>query len=182
MKANPGKATIGTAGVGSAAAHRRRVLPQLTGTTAQFVPYRGGGPAMQDLVAGQIDLMFGDPTSALPQVRAGTIKALAITAPERLRRAAGGPECRRGRVAGLHVATWNALFAPKGTPADIIARLNAAAVAALADPAVRSRLADLGQDMSAARPADAAGARRAYYEAEIEKWWPIIKAAGIKPE
>ena len=179
MKANPGKATLAnqqasaqTAGV---------LLQQLTGTSLLMVPYRGGGPAMQDLLAGNIDLLVIQAAAAMAQVRAGTVKAFAILGPARSPVVRGIPSVDEAGVPGLHLPGWFALFAPKGTPREAIARLNAAMVEALADPSVRQRFADLGLDV-ASREQQSPEGLAAFHKAEIDKWWPIIKAAGIKAE
>jgi len=136
---------------------------------------------MQDLVAQQIDLIFADQTTSLPQVRAGNIKAFAVTGKARLAAAPDIPTVDEAGLPDFYCTVWNALFAPKGTPPDIVARLNAAAVDALAEPGVRQRLADLGQQI-VSRGEQTPQALAAFHKAEIEKWWPIIKAAGIKAE
>jgi tripartite-type tricarboxylate transporter receptor subunit TctC len=136
---------------------------------------------MQDLVAGQIDLIFADQTTSLPQARSGNIKAFAVTGKSRLAAAPDIPTVDEAGLPGFYCSVWNALFAPKGTPADIIARLNAAAVEALAEPGVRQRLADLGQQI-VPREEQTPEALAAFHRAEIEKWLPIIKAAGIRAE
>jgi tripartite-type tricarboxylate transporter receptor subunit TctC len=179
-KANSGKYTIGTAGVGSPTHIGALLFLKLTETEAQLAPYRGAAPAMQDLVAGQIDVIVSDPTTMVQQVRAGTIKAYAVAAAKRMAAAPEIPTADEAGLADLYVSTWNALFAPKGTPHDIIARLNAAAVTALADPAVSRLLADLGQEIPP-RAEQTPEALGALLQADIERWWPIIKAAGIKP-
>jgi len=181
LKANPDKATVGTAGVGSPPHIGGIFFQTMTGTRAQFVSYRGAAPAMQDLVAGQIDMMISDTTTALPQVRAGTIKAYAVAAQSRLPAAPDLPTADEAGLSGFYISTWNALFAPKGTPKNVVAKLNAAAVAALADSAVRKRLADLGQEIPA-REQQTPEALAIFHKAEVEKWWPIIKAANIKTE
>ncbi len=181
LKANSAKATQGTAGHGSASHVSGVYLQSITGARFQFVPYRGAGPAMQDLVAGQIDLMVDQAANSLPQVRAGTIKAFAVTEKTRLAAAPEIPTVDEAGVPGLHISIWHALWMPKGTPKDIIAKLNAAVVDALADPGARQRLADLGQEIPP-RAQQTPQALAAYHKAEIEKWWPIIKAANIKGE
>jgi tripartite-type tricarboxylate transporter receptor subunit TctC len=180
LRANPDKATQGTppGGMGHIAS---LFFQKQTGTQFQFVPYRGATPAIQDLLAGQIDLVMSDPTAALPQVRAGTIKAYGVTTKTRLSSAPDIPTLGEAGLPGFDVSAWHGLWAPKGTPKNIIAKLNAAAIDALAVPTVRARLADLGQEIF---PPDqqTPEALGAFQKAEIEKWRPIIKAAGIKAE
>jgi tripartite-type tricarboxylate transporter receptor subunit TctC len=179
LKANPDKASQAIPTAGS---HVAGVLFQKqTDTRFAFVPYRGGGPAMQDLVAGQIDMMIIQAAVALPQVRGGAIKAYAVTAKSRFAAAPDVPTVDEAGLPGLHISGWFALFAPKGTPRPVIDRLNAAVVAALADPAIRARLADLGQEIPP-REQQTPEALAAFHKAEVEKWWPIIKAANIKGE
>jgi tripartite-type tricarboxylate transporter receptor subunit TctC len=181
LKANSATATQGTAGHGSGSHVSGVYLQKITGTSFQFVPYRGAGPAMQDLVAGQIDIMVDQAANSLPQVRAGTIKAYAVTDKMRLAAAPDIPTVDEAGVPGLHISIWHALWMPKGTPKDIIARLNAAVMDALADAGARQRLAELGQEIPP-REQQSPQVLFAYHKAEIEKWWPIIKAANIKGE
>jgi tripartite-type tricarboxylate transporter receptor subunit TctC len=181
LKANPDKATQGIAGVGAIEHVAAMLLQRQTGTRFQIVPYRGNAPAMQDLVAGQIDMMIADAATALPYVGSGRIKALAVMAKTRMAAAPDIPTVDEAGLPEFYASLWYGLWAPAKTPDDIIAKLNAAAVAALADPTVRKRLADLGQDVPplVEQTPQALGARQ---KAEIEKWWPIIKAANIKAE
>jgi tripartite-type tricarboxylate transporter receptor subunit TctC len=181
LKANAATATQGTAGHGSASHISGVYFQNITGARFQFVPYRGAAPAMQDLVAGQVDLMIDQAANSLPQVRAGTIKAYAVTDKVRLAAAPDIPTVDEAGVPGLHIAIWHALWMPKGTPKDVIAKLNAAVVETLADAGVRQRLAQLGQEIPP-REQQTPQVLFAYHQAEIEKWWPIIKAANIKGE
>ncbi len=181
LKSHPDKASQGTSGSGSASHLWGIVFRDITGARFQFVPYRGIAPAMQDLVAEQIDMMITSSTDLLSQVRSGTIKAYAVAAKSRLAVAPDIPTVDEAGLPGFHAPMWHALWAPARTPKDIIARLNAAVVDALADPAVRKRLAELGQDIPP-REEQTPEALGAYHKAEIEKWWPIIKAANIKAE
>jgi len=181
LKVNAATATQGTAGHGSASHISGVYFQNITGARFQFVPYRGAGPAMQDLVAGQVDLMIDQAANSLPQVRAGTIRAYAVTDKVRLAAAPDIPTVDEAGVPGLHIAIWHALWMPKGTPKDVIAKLNAAVVETLADAGVRQRLAQLGQEIPP-REQQTPQVLFAYHQAEIEKWWPIIKAANIKGE
>jgi len=181
LKANAATATQGTAGLGSASHVSGVYFQAITGTRFQFVPYRGAGPAMQDLVAGQIDMMIDQAANSLLPVRAGLIKAYAVTGKTRLTAAPDIPTVDEAGVPGLHISTWHALWMPKGTSKDIITRLDGAVVDALADARVRQRLADLGQELPPPEEQNPE-TLAAVHRAEIEKWWPILKAAKIKGE
>jgi tripartite-type tricarboxylate transporter receptor subunit TctC len=178
LKANPGKAS---AGIAASGLHLETTLfRKETGTQFTLVPYRSGPTMMQDLVAGQIDLLFATP-DLLSLVRAGSIKAYAVTSDTRFARAPDIPTFGEMGLPALSFSAWTGLFAPKGTPRDIIGKINAAAVEALADPAVRSQLADLGQEIFP-REQQTPEALGALQKADIKKWWPIIKEFGIKAQ
>src|SRR5262245_23996697 len=181
LKANPDKASLGTAGPGSVLHLAGILFQKESGTRFGFVPYRGAVLAMQDLVAGQIDLLIDETSNALPQVRAGAIKAYAITAESRLEVAADIPTVKESDLPNVNVSIWQALFAPKGTPKGIIAKLNAAVVEALADPVTRARLRNAGQYVFP-REQQTPEALSSFHKAEIDKWWPIIKDANIKAQ
>jgi tripartite-type tricarboxylate transporter receptor subunit TctC len=157
------------------------LLQKLTDTQVLFIPYRGAGPAMTDMISGQVDLLLVQGAVALPQVRAGTVKALANLSPQRSASMPDIPSADESGVPGLYIAGWFGFYAPKGTPADAVTKLNAAMVTALADPAVRARFAQLGLDV-APREQQSPEALAAFQKSEIDKWWPIIKAAGIRGE
>jgi tripartite-type tricarboxylate transporter receptor subunit TctC len=182
LKANPDKATAGTSGAGSSGQLASILFQKETGTRFQIVPYRGAAPAMQDLVGGQIDLRFASEGSqSLPYLRDRQIKALAMLAPSRWPPTPDVPTIDEAGLPGLHLSLWNGIWAPKATPQEVIAKLNAAVRAALADSAIRQRIIDLGQVLPTPDQ-QMPEALHAYHKAEIEKWWPIIKAANIKPE
>ena len=153
----------------------------MTGASWPFVPYRGAAPALQDVVGGRIDAMCTSPASSLTMVRGGLVRGYAITANTRLASAPDIPTTDEAGFPGFHVSVWGGLWAPKGTPKDVIAKLNAAAVHALADPALQARLTDLGQIVFP-RGQQTPEALGAMQKAEIEKWWPVIKAMNIKGE
>ena len=181
LKANPDKASMGTVGAGSPGHLLGLLLQQETGTRFGLVAYRGAAPQTQDLVAGQIDMGFANPATALPHVQAGSIKAFAVTAKNRLAVAPDIPSVDEAGLPGLHFSLWAGLFAPKGTPRDIIDKLNSAAVDTLSDPNMRHKLAAQGFEIPP-REQQTPEALGAYQKAEIEKWWPIIKAANIRAE
>jgi tripartite-type tricarboxylate transporter receptor subunit TctC len=147
LKENPDKASAGTAGVGGASHVVGIFFQQKTGTRFQFVPYRGNGPAMQDLLAGHIDLIIDLAANSLPQVRAGAVKAYAVMAKSRLKAAPDVPKVDEAGLSGFYISYWNALWVPKGTPTNVVGMLNAAVVDAFADANVRTRLTDLGQEI-----------------------------------
>jgi tripartite-type tricarboxylate transporter receptor subunit TctC len=181
LKANPDKATQGTAGTGGASHLAGVFFQKATGTRYQLVPYRGSAPAMQDLLAGQIDMMIDLAASSTPHVRAGNVKAYAVTSKTRLAAAPDVPTVDEAGLPGYYVSSWHAIWVPKATPKPVIAKLNAAVVDALADPTVRKRLADVGQDIFP-REQLTPEALSTFHKAEIEKWWPLVKAANIKVE
>jgi tripartite-type tricarboxylate transporter receptor subunit TctC len=179
LKASPGKASLGIPGVGSIA-HVSGVFFQDTiGVHFQFVPYRGTPAAMEDLAAGRIDMMFDAPAPSLPQVSAGRIKAYAVMAGNRLAAAPEIPTVDEAGLPGFHFSLWFGLWAPKGTPQDVIARLNDAVVSTVAEPSMRQKIAERSMEIPP-RAQQTPEALGAFHRAEIEKWWPIIKAAGIK--
>ena len=179
MKANPGKALF--VNQNAAAQISGILLQQATGTQITLVPYRGAGPAMTDLLAGQVDLIVTSAAAVLPQFQGGTLKSIANLSPKRSPIMPDIPTPDEAGISGLTMSGWFGLFAPKGTPADAIARLNAVMVQVLAEPVVRTRFTELGLDV-AAREQQTPEGLAAFHKAEIEKWWPIIKAANVKAE
>ena len=179
IKANDGKVTAGTAGVGSGAHFSGIFFEQLIGTHLQFVPYRGTGPALLDLVAGQIDIIVDQASNSLPQVQAGKIRAYAITDQKRLAAAPDVPTVAEAGLPELQIELWSGVWVPKGTPKDVVARLNSAIVEALADPAVKKRFAEVGLDVPPVAQQNPEALAR-HQQAEVKKWWPMIKAANVK--
>lgn len=179
VKANQDKVNVGTAGAGSSTHVAGIYFQNEIGAKLAFIPYKGTGPAMQDLIGGQIDMMVDQLSNSLPQVRGGKIRGYAITAKDRSPAAPEIPTVDEAGLPGLHIAIWYGLWVPRGTPKEAVDRLNAAVVAALADPPTRERLAALGMEI-VPRERQTPEALGAHQKAEIEKWWPIIKAAGIK--
>jgi tripartite-type tricarboxylate transporter receptor subunit TctC len=181
LKAKPTPATAGTAGAGSGSHIAGLYFESATGIKLQYVPYRGTAPALTDLVAGQIDVIIDQTSNSIAQVRAGTIRAYAVTDSKRVQSASDIPTTDEAGLPGFHMTLWSGLWVPKNTPKDIVARLNTAAVAAMNDPAVRKKFEDLGLQMP---PPDklTPEALGAFQKAEIGKWWPMIKAANVKVE
>jgi tripartite-type tricarboxylate transporter receptor subunit TctC len=182
LKANPDQATQGTTGAGGISTVGGLFFQQQSGARFRFVPYRSGlAAAMQDLIGGQIDFMVDTAANSLPQVRAGTIKAFAVTSKTRLAAAPDIPTVDEAGLPGLYALNWQAMFLPKNAPKDVVAKLNAAIVTALADSSVQKRLAGIGQEVFP-RDQQTPEALAAFQKAEAEKWWPLIKAANIKAE
>ena len=181
LKANPDTASAATVGAGSAAHVCGLYFQDRTNTRFQFVPYRGGAPAMQDLVGGQIDLMCAEASQTLTYLRSGRMKAFAVMAKTRWPALPDVPTTDEIGAPGMYISFWHGLWVQKGTPKQVIAKLNNAVVETLADQTVRQRLTDLGQIIATADQ-QTPSALGAYHRAEIEKWWPIIKAANIKVE
>ena len=181
MKVDAGKVTAASVGAGGSSAVCSYYFGKVTGTRTTLVPYRGGAPALQDIVAGNVDTMCDLAANSLGQVKAGNIKAYAVMAKTRWFAAPNIPTTDEAGVPGVYVGTWHGIWAPKDTPADVVARINAAAVAAMADPATRKRIADLGMDIPPPEQQTPA-AFAVFHKAEVEKWNPIVKAAGVKAE
>lgn len=179
IRANQKDVLIGTGGVGGASHMAGIYFLNRIGAQLQFVPYRGGAPAMQALVTGEIAMYVTQVSSAVAYTRAGRVRAYAVTAPNRQAAAPEIPTVDEAGLPGLHTSVWHGIWAPKGTPRDIVMKLNAALGEALADPAVRKRFGDLGQEIPSLEQ-QTPEALYAHQKAEIEKWWPIINAAGLK--
>src|SRR4051812_43465158 len=179
LRSRPTPAAAGTAGAGSGSHIAGLYFENVTGIKLQYVPYRGTGPAMNDLVGGQIDLIVDQTSNSIGQVRAGNIRAYAVTDQKRLEHAPDIPTTDEAGLPGFHMTLWSGMWVPKGTPKEIVAKLNAAAVDALNDPSVRKQLENLGLQMPPKNQLtpDALGA---WQKAEIAKWWPMIKAANVK--
>jgi tripartite-type tricarboxylate transporter receptor subunit TctC len=181
LKANEGKISQGNSGIGTPSHVGGLLFQKAIGATFTMVPYRGAGQSLQDLVGGNLDVMLDTPALSLPQVRGGMIKAYAVAAKTRLVTAPEIPTTDEAGLPGFYFSFWHALWAPKGTPKEIIAKLNDAVVKTLADPAIRQKLIDLSQDIFP-REQQTPEALFAFHKAEIEKWWPIIRAADIKAQ
>jgi tripartite-type tricarboxylate transporter receptor subunit TctC len=180
LKARPEGVTFGTGGLASPPHISGLSLEKVTGNKFQFVPFRGSAPAIQQVLGGQLDIIIDQASSALSVAKSGGVRAYAVTAKQRLASAPDIPTVDEAGLPGFYVSIWQAIWAPKGTPKEIIGKVNAAVVEALADPVVQSRLKEIGQELPSREQQTPEGFG-AYHKAEVEKWWPIIKAAGIKP-
>jgi tripartite-type tricarboxylate transporter receptor subunit TctC len=181
LKSNPDQALEGHSGTGSSGHLGGALFQSITGTHFRYVPYRGPNLVIQDLVAGRIDWSLANPTDGLPLVRSGNIKAYAVTAANRVATAPDIPSVDEAGLPGFYISSWSGIWAPKGTPKGVVAKLSGAVVDALANMGVRQRLAEIGQEIFP-REQQTPEALYAFQKAEIEKWWPVIKAAGIKLE
>ncbi|HZO48023.1 MAG TPA: tripartite tricarboxylate transporter substrate-binding protein [Xanthobacteraceae bacterium] len=181
LKANPDKASSGTAGPGSPSHIGGVLFQNVTGTRFQLIPYKGTAPSIPDLVSGNLDMAILDPITSLPQFRGGHIKIFAAMAKDRTAMAPDIPSVDEAGAPGVYVEPWQAMFAPKGTPKDVIAKLNGAVVSALDDPAIRKRFAEQSYVVTARENLTPEYLAK-FHQSEIAKWWPIIKAAGIKAE
>ena len=181
LKANPDSVTFATGGVASPPHVSGLAFQKLIGTQFQFVPFRGTAPAIQNMVGGHVDIIFDQASSTLSMVKNGSVRAYAVTAKTRLASAPDIPTVDEAGLPGFYMSIWQGMWAPKGTPKEIVARLNAAVVSALADPQVQKRLQDIGQELPTPEQQTTAGFA-AFHKEEVEKWWPIIKAAGLKIE
>jgi len=179
VRANQAKVNVGTAGPGSGTHVSGVYFQNAIGAKLQFIPYKGTGPAMQDLIGGQIDLIVDQMSNSLPQLRSGKIRAYAITARTRSPAAPDIPTVDEAGLPGFHMGIWYGTWVRRGTPKEAVARLNGAIIESLADATARKRLADLGLEI-VPRAQQTQEALAAHQKAEIEKWWPMIKAAGIK--
>jgi tripartite-type tricarboxylate transporter receptor subunit TctC len=181
LKANQNKVTAGTAGAGSGSHVAGVYFANLAKLNLQYVPYRGTGPALNDLVAGQIDIIIDQTSNSMQQIRVGNIRAYAVSDSKRLAAAPDIPTAEEAGLPEFHMTLWNGLWLPKSTPKDVIAKLNAAVVEAMADPAVRKRFEDLGLEIPT-RDQQTPEALGTWHKAEVAKWWPIVKAGNIKGE
>ena len=181
LKANPDKASFGTVGIGGPARVWATDFQSSVGTRFQFVPYRGAFSIVQDIVGGQIDMGYTEGSNILTHLKGGKLKAYAVAADTRWAAAPEVPTIEQAGIPGLKMPFWHGIWAPKGTPPDVIARLNAAVMHALADPAVRARLTQMGQEIYP-REQQTPAALAAHHKAEVEKWGAVIKATGVKAE
>jgi tripartite-type tricarboxylate transporter receptor subunit TctC len=177
-RANPGKANYASSGHGTSVHLSGELFNKMTGLKLQHIPYRGAGPALNDLIPGRVDVMFNNIGAVMPLIKGGQLRALGVTSSKRAAELPDVPTVSEAGVPGFDVSAWYALFVPARTPPAVIQKLNADTVLALADPATRTRLEQLGVGVIGSSPEEL----RAYLKAEMDKWGVIIKEAGIKVE